>query len=362
MCFFKSKKKMNKEKNNSNSNSNNNNINNSNNNYKKDYSGEILYEASNGNKYTRGELLNNKELFELLKAYNIFGKDKNMTTEEASKKIQELMEELSNKNFLCTNYMDFRMTENNLNNIDKYDIKKCLAEITFLQRSDYWHGGLLEDYAEAYKNGTIDKLINQALKQYSYKDKEELKEVLYKTINGKQYTEEELLNDENLFKIFKEYNIFDRVRYKMTKEEASEKVKEFLSVFMNNYGCLNYSDFITPVDRDNINELNVMQILANITFLSRGIRGMYEENEVEYYGGAYESGFVDALINGLWEKKNLFEIKKYYLTPENWAKSTIEAYSFHGPIKKEYLEKIEKCKTWEDVWKLEQTVIPHLPR
>lgn len=55
-------------------------------------------------------------------------------------------------------------------------------------------------------------------------------------------------------------------------------------------------------------------------------------------------------------------LKANYESPEQWAKNTIEAHSYHGPIKEEYLERLNNCKTWDDVLILLEEVVPYLLR
>ena len=55
-------------------------------------------------------------------------------------------------------------------------------------------------------------------------------------------------------------------------------------------------------------------------------------------------------------------LKDNYDSPQEWKESTIEAYSFHGEIPKEYLDKLNDCQTWDDVEKIYKEVIPYLKR
>ncbi len=55
-------------------------------------------------------------------------------------------------------------------------------------------------------------------------------------------------------------------------------------------------------------------------------------------------------------------LKATYESPEQWAESTIKAHSHHEPIKEEYLERLKKCKTWDDVLVLLEEVVPFLTR
>lgn len=55
-------------------------------------------------------------------------------------------------------------------------------------------------------------------------------------------------------------------------------------------------------------------------------------------------------------------LKDNYDSPEEWAKDTIEAHSYHGEIPKEDLDRLKACKTWDDVLILEKEVVPHLTR
>lgn len=55
-------------------------------------------------------------------------------------------------------------------------------------------------------------------------------------------------------------------------------------------------------------------------------------------------------------------LKSNYESPEQWAESTIKAHSHHEPIKEEYLERLKKCKTWDDVLVLLEEVVPFLTR
>ena len=54
--------------------------------------------------------------------------------------------------------------------------------------------------------------------------------------------------------------------------------------------------------------------------------------------------------------------KDNYDSPKEWAESTIKAHSFHGEIPKEYLDRLKKCQTWDDVILLEKDVVPYLIR
>ena len=55
-------------------------------------------------------------------------------------------------------------------------------------------------------------------------------------------------------------------------------------------------------------------------------------------------------------------LKAHYQSPEQWAESTIKAYSHHEQIKEEYLKKLKNCKTWDDVLILLDEVVPFLTR
>lgn len=62
------------------------------------------------------------------------------------------------------------------------------------------------------------------------------------------------------------------------------------------------------------------------------------------------------------KRNNIYFLKENYKSPEEWAEDTIRAHSYHGEIPKEYLNRLNKCKTWEDVIKLSKEVVPHLKR
>ena len=54
--------------------------------------------------------------------------------------------------------------------------------------------------------------------------------------------------------------------------------------------------------------------------------------------------------------------KDNYDSPQKWAECVIKTYSLHDEIPKEYVDKLKKCNTWEDVIILEKEVVPFLTR
>lgn len=72
---------------------------------------------------------------------------------------------------------------------------------------------------------------------------------------------------------------------------------------------------------------------------------------------------IEELLN---KENNNFDkisfLKSNYKSPEQWAESIIEAHSHHEPINEKYLERLKKCKTWDDVLILSEEVVPFLMR
>ena len=125
------------------------------------------YIAIDDTKYTAMDILNNKKIYEILnkyKNYNTNLKDQN----KIIKKVQELMHDLYALKIMCQNYQDFvdDIDICSIENISKYDILQCLAIITFIQRKDYWAGGLDDTYYEYTNNNILPTLINRIIDLY----------------------------------------------------------------------------------------------------------------------------------------------------------------------------------------------------
>ena len=129
------------------------------------------YIAIDDTEYTATDFLNNKKIYEILnkyKDYNINLKDKNRII----KKVQELMHDLYALKIMCQNYQDFvdDINIDSIEAINKCDILQCLSIITFIQRKDYWAGGLDDTYYEYTNNSILPTLINRIIDLYLEKN------------------------------------------------------------------------------------------------------------------------------------------------------------------------------------------------
>ncbi len=118
-------------------------------------------------KYNEQDMLNNKQLYEVLnkyKDYNLNSKDQN----EINKRVRALMKNLRENNLMCQNYQDFvdNMNCDSLEDIDNYSILQCLALITFIQRKDYWSSGYDDVYYEYTTNNILPSLITKMINIY----------------------------------------------------------------------------------------------------------------------------------------------------------------------------------------------------
>ncbi len=122
-------------------------------------------------KYNEQDMLNNKQLYEVLnkyKDYNLNSKDQN----EIRHIVRALMKDLGNNNLMCLNYQDFvdNMNCDLVEDIDHYSILQCLALITFIQRKDYWSGGYDDVYYEYTNNNILPSLITKIINIYLEND------------------------------------------------------------------------------------------------------------------------------------------------------------------------------------------------
>ena len=129
--------------------------------------GNKKYIAIDDTGYTTTDFLNNKKIYEILnkyKDYNISLKDQN----KIIKKVKELMHDLYAIKIMCQNYQDFvdDINIDSIEAINKCDILQCLSIITFIQRKDYWSGGLDDTYYEYTNNNILPTLINRIIDLY----------------------------------------------------------------------------------------------------------------------------------------------------------------------------------------------------
>ena len=125
------------------------------------------YIAIDDTEYTTTDFLNNKKIYEILNKYKDYNKnlkDQN----KIIKKVQELMHDLYALKIMCQNYQDFvdDIDIDSTEDINKYDILQCLAIITFIQRKDYWAGGLDDTYYGYTNNNVLPALINRIIDLY----------------------------------------------------------------------------------------------------------------------------------------------------------------------------------------------------
>lgn len=95
-------------------------------------------------------------------------------------------------------------------------------------------------------------------------------------------------------------------------------------------------------------------------------------NDDEYINVLLEGHFkifnemIDAMIHKddpEFEKQRWIELtRKMYKTVDSWIEKVISAYSYHEPISEDKVQIIKNCKTWEDVYNAEETVVKYLPR
>ena len=127
---------------------------------KNKHNGRKHFISINDTKYNEQDMLDNKQLYDVLnnyKDYNLNSKDQN----EINKRVRALMKNLRENNLMCQNYQDFvdNMNCDSVEDIDNYSILQCLALITFIQRKDYWSDGYGDVYYEYTTNNILPSLI-----------------------------------------------------------------------------------------------------------------------------------------------------------------------------------------------------------
>ena len=138
---------------------------------KNKHNGRKLFISINDTKYNEQDMLDNKQLYDVLnkyKDYNLNSKDQN----EINKRVRALMKNLRENNLMCQNYQDFvdNMNCDSVEDIDNYSILQCLALITFIQRKDYWSGGYDDVYYEYTTNNILPSLIAKIINIYLEND------------------------------------------------------------------------------------------------------------------------------------------------------------------------------------------------
>ena len=135
--------------------------------FKNKHNGRKCFISINDTKYNEQDMLDNKQLYDVLnnyKDYNLNSKDQN----EINKRVRALMKNLRENNLMCQNYQDFvdNMNCDSVEDIDNYSILQCLALITFIQRKDYWSGGYDDVYYEYTTNNILPSLIAKIINIY----------------------------------------------------------------------------------------------------------------------------------------------------------------------------------------------------
>ena len=135
--------------------------------FKNKHNGRKRFISINDTKYNEQDMLDNKQLYDVLnkyKDYNLNSKDQN----EINKRVRALMKNLREKNLMCQNYQDYvdNMNCDSVKDIDNYSILQCLALITFIQRKDYWSGGYDDVYYEYTTNNILPSLIAKIINIY----------------------------------------------------------------------------------------------------------------------------------------------------------------------------------------------------
>ena len=135
--------------------------------FKNKHNGRKCFISINDTKYNEQDMLDNKQLYDVLnnyKDYNLNSKDQN----EINKRVRALMKNLRENNLMCQNYQDFvdNMNCDSVEDIDNYSILQCLALITFIQRKDYWSGGYDDVYYEYTTNNILPSLITKIINIY----------------------------------------------------------------------------------------------------------------------------------------------------------------------------------------------------
>lgn len=139
--------------------------------FKNKHNGRKCFISINDTKYNEQDMLDNKQLYDVLnkyKDYNLYSKDQN----EINKRVRALMKNLRENNLMCQNYQDFvdNMNCDLVEDIDHYSILQCLALITFIQRKDYWSSGYDDVYCEYTNNNILPTLITRIINIYLEND------------------------------------------------------------------------------------------------------------------------------------------------------------------------------------------------